>query len=111
VPVLGQAADESILDAMALCEALFDMPSLNLRDIQQAFNRYRKERTSRRETAIDEARSLDQILNAKVKKKNKKKKKPDHPNSSFSHPHWEFLQHLTLALGEFLLAVSLSQKI
>ncbi|KAK3816266.1 MAG: hypothetical protein J3Q66DRAFT_342099 [Benniella sp.] len=65
VPVLGQAADESILDAMALCEALFDMPSLNLRDIQQAFHRYRKERTSRREAAIDEARSLDQILNAK----------------------------------------------
>ncbi|KAG0243190.1 hypothetical protein BGX31_011080 [Mortierella sp. GBA43] len=65
VPVLGQAAEESILDALALSEALVDMPSTELHDIRQAFDRYNRERTIKRDAAIEEARSLDQVLNAK----------------------------------------------
>ncbi|KAF9092000.1 hypothetical protein BGX27_001922 [Mortierella sp. AM989] len=65
VPVFGQASEETILDALALSEVLFSLPSTNLDDIQKAFERYHKDRTARRESAIDESRYLDQTLNAK----------------------------------------------
>ncbi|KAK3819472.1 MAG: hypothetical protein J3R72DRAFT_459806 [Linnemannia gamsii] len=65
VPILGQAADESILDALSLAEAIVALPSTRLADIREAFERYRKERTSRREVAIRESQDLDQLLNAK----------------------------------------------
>ncbi|KAF9117016.1 hypothetical protein BGW39_002511 [Mortierella sp. 14UC] len=65
VPILGQAADESILDALSLAEAIVALPSTRLVDIRDAFERYRKERTSRREAAIRESHDLDQLLNAK----------------------------------------------
>ncbi|KAF9080825.1 hypothetical protein BGX29_001647 [Mortierella sp. GBA35] len=65
VPILGQAADESILDALSLAEALVGLPSCRLSDIRDALERYRKERTSRRESAIRESQDLDQLLNAK----------------------------------------------
>ncbi|KAF8945189.1 hypothetical protein BGZ47_003106 [Haplosporangium gracile] len=66
VPILGQAADESILDALSLAEAIVALPpSVRLADIREAFARYRKERTSRREAAIRESQDLDQLLNAK----------------------------------------------
>ncbi|KAG9062642.1 hypothetical protein KI688_004946 [Linnemannia hyalina] len=61
-----QAADESILDALSLAEAIVALPpAARLTDIRDAFGRYRKERTSRRETAIRESQDLDQLLNAK----------------------------------------------
>lgn len=66
VPILGQAADESILDALSLAEAIVALPSTRLTDIREAFARYRKERTSRREAAIRESQDLYQLLNAKV---------------------------------------------
>lgn len=67
VPILGQAADESILDALSLAEAIVALPpAARLKDIRDAFERYRKERTSRREAAIRESQDLDQLLNAKV---------------------------------------------
>lgn len=66
VPILGQAADESILDALSLAEAIVALPpAARLTDIRDAFERYRKERTSRREAAIRESQDLDQLLNAK----------------------------------------------
>ncbi|KAG0305497.1 hypothetical protein BGZ97_001094 [Linnemannia gamsii] len=65
VPILGQAADESILDALSLAEAIVALPSTRLTDIREAFARYRKERTSRREAAIRESQDLYQLLNAK----------------------------------------------
>ncbi|KAF9548155.1 hypothetical protein EC957_007183 [Mortierella hygrophila] len=62
----GQAADESILDALSLAEAIVALPpAARLTDIRDAFGRYRKERTSRREAAIRESQDLDQLLNAK----------------------------------------------
>ncbi|KAG0324271.1 hypothetical protein BGZ99_002006 [Dissophora globulifera] len=65
VPVLGQPGEDTILDALALSEVLFSMPSTRLNDIHRAFDRYHKERTSRRESAISESRELDQTLHAK----------------------------------------------
>ncbi|KAF9909778.1 hypothetical protein EC991_008101 [Linnemannia zychae] len=65
VPILGQAADESILDALSLADAIVALPSTRLADIRDAFERYRKERTSRRDAAIRESQDLDQLLNAK----------------------------------------------
>ncbi|KAF9356634.1 hypothetical protein BGX26_004983 [Mortierella sp. AD094] len=65
VPIFGQASEETILDALALSEVLVSLPSTKLNDIQKAFERYHKERTARRESAIDESRYLDQTLNAK----------------------------------------------
>ncbi|KAF9436060.1 hypothetical protein BGZ76_004908 [Entomortierella beljakovae] len=67
VPVLGQAPEETILDALALSEALYSLSSTKLSDIQKAFERYHKERTAKRESVIDESKYLDQTLNAKVK--------------------------------------------
>ncbi|KAG0281433.1 hypothetical protein BGZ96_001140 [Linnemannia gamsii] len=60
-----QAADESILDALNLAEAIVALPSTRLNDIREAFARYRKERTSKREAAIRESQDLYQLLNAK----------------------------------------------
>ncbi|KAF9158416.1 hypothetical protein BGX21_002249 [Mortierella sp. AD011] len=65
VPTFGQASEETILDALALSEVLVSLPSTKLDDIRMAFERYHKERTTRRESAIDESRELDQTLNAK----------------------------------------------
>ncbi|KAG0304467.1 hypothetical protein BGZ98_005483 [Dissophora globulifera] len=65
VPVLGQPGEDTILDALVLSEVLFAMPSTRLNDIHRAFDRYHKERTSRRESAISESRELDQTLHAK----------------------------------------------
>ncbi|KAF9935414.1 hypothetical protein FBU30_000012 [Linnemannia zychae] len=65
VPVLGQAADESILDALSLSEAIMALPSTRLSDVRNALEDYREERTSRRDAAIKESMDLDQLLNAK----------------------------------------------
>ncbi|KAF9192767.1 hypothetical protein BGZ51_004935 [Haplosporangium sp. Z 767] len=65
LPVLGQAVDESILDALAMSEALFSLPSTRLNDIQSAFTSYHRERALRRESAIEESRQLDTLLHAK----------------------------------------------
>ncbi|KAG0344728.1 hypothetical protein BG005_001705 [Podila minutissima] len=65
IPLFGQAVDESILDVLALGEALFNLPSTELCDIKTAFELYHKERSSRREVAIGEARDLDQLLHSK----------------------------------------------
>ncbi|KAG0094617.1 hypothetical protein BGZ93_007006 [Podila epicladia] len=64
VLLLGEV-DESILDALALGEALFNLPSTELCDIKAAFELYHKERSSRRDVAIGEARDLDQLLHSK----------------------------------------------
>ncbi|KAF9281796.1 hypothetical protein BGZ68_006424 [Mortierella alpina] len=61
----GEAADDSILDALALSEALFSLRSARKRDVQTAFEQYHKDRTSRRASALDEARELDLLLRAK----------------------------------------------
>ncbi|KAG0339640.1 hypothetical protein BG004_006727 [Podila humilis] len=65
IPLLGQTVDESILDALALGEALVGLTSTEPSDIKAAFELYHKERSGRRETAIDEARHLDQLLHSK----------------------------------------------
>ncbi|KAF9580186.1 hypothetical protein BGW38_003270 [Lunasporangiospora selenospora] len=65
LPVFGQAGVETILDALALGEALFYLPSTRLRDIHQALETYRWERTVRREAALDESRNMDLLLNVK----------------------------------------------
>ncbi|KAF8983171.1 hypothetical protein BGZ46_010709 [Entomortierella lignicola] len=65
VPIYGQASEETILDALALSEVLVSLPSTELSDIQNALQRYHRERTARREVAIDELRTLDQTLYAK----------------------------------------------
>ncbi|KAF9297378.1 hypothetical protein BGZ74_009857 [Mortierella antarctica] len=65
VLLVGEAVDESILDALALGEALFNLPSTELCDIKTAFELYHKERSSRREVAIGEARDLDLLLHSK----------------------------------------------
>ncbi|KAG0368805.1 hypothetical protein BGZ54_001120 [Gamsiella multidivaricata] len=65
VPVLGEPAEETILDALALSEVLVALPSTSISDIQEAFSRYHKERRARRQSAIDESRELDLTLNAK----------------------------------------------
>ncbi|CAO3572704.1 unnamed protein product [Mortierella alpina] len=67
VPIVGEAADDSILDALALSEALFSLRSARKRDVQAAFEQYHKDRTSRRVSAMVEARELDLLLRAKVK--------------------------------------------
>ncbi|KAF9371414.1 hypothetical protein CPC16_003085 [Podila verticillata] len=65
IPLFGQTVDESILDALALGEALFNLPSTELCDIKTAFELYHKERGSKRDAAIAEARDLDQLLHSK----------------------------------------------
>ncbi|KAF9951244.1 hypothetical protein BGZ70_001070, partial [Mortierella alpina] len=65
VPIVGEAADDSILDALALSEALFSLRSARKRDVQAAFEHYHNDRTSRRATAMVEARELDLLLRAK----------------------------------------------
>ncbi|KAF9959675.1 hypothetical protein BGZ72_009031 [Mortierella alpina] len=65
VPIVGEAADDSILDALALSEALFSLRSARKRDVQTAFEQYHRDRTSRRVSAIDESRELDLLLRAK----------------------------------------------
>ncbi|KAF9898078.1 hypothetical protein BX616_004528 [Lobosporangium transversale] len=70
VPILGQPVEESILDALALAEVLYALPSTRLSDIQMAIDWYHKERTIRREAAIDESRDMDLTFNTKVKTTN-----------------------------------------
>ncbi|KAF9573041.1 hypothetical protein EC968_009091 [Mortierella alpina] len=65
VPIVGEAADDSILDALALSEALFSLVSARKHDVQTAFAQYHKDRTSRRMSSLDEARELDLLLRAK----------------------------------------------
>ncbi|KAG0020234.1 hypothetical protein BGZ81_009426 [Podila clonocystis] len=65
IPLFGQAVDESILDALALGEVLFNLPSTELCDIKMTLELYHKERGSRRDAAIGEARDLDQLLHSK----------------------------------------------
>ncbi|KAF9404932.1 hypothetical protein BGZ94_003871 [Podila epigama] len=65
IPLFGQAVDESILDALALSEVLFNLPSTDLEDIKTALGNYHKERSGRRQAVINEAHDLDQLLHSK----------------------------------------------
>ncbi|GJJ74151.1 hypothetical protein EMPS_06509 [Entomortierella parvispora] len=64
IPLFGEPGDETILDALSIAESLVSLRSKETKTVQAAIDSHHSARSQRRDLAIDESRSMDQLLRA-----------------------------------------------